>query len=338
MALGDSSVNSIGDNQVVSPIRSPNKYGGIANSPRQIPSINMLSAKPMSPMSQHEWEETSSEISKITTPLVDIETERMLDSMRKQMHEPNKQMADLLTAIHSPLEGSGVTMNRGYMTRRKNACGALKVMAAKSAARMKICWTQGALASLTTVLTDSGNGNLEEEYPDFLTRLAYIEARKRAVATLLYLASSRRNRLLVFHSPGLLRALAKVMHEDEGECRQGCSTIITYLAKTNENRLLMAQVESVIDAATLIITPKAVSDEEQSKTKVGTEEGSNTEQRNDVGDADKTEADEGEKSQRKCDTDKEGEDTRKANASSTTIELNKISEYDKDPNHFLHGS
>jgi hypothetical protein len=169
------------------------------------------------------------------------------------MVDPSKTLGELLAAIASPEEGQ--PMDRGYMVRRKNACGALKVLTSNAANRKTICWTVGVLSALTAVLQDTGEQGAVVSFPDVHTRREYEEARNRAVASLLNLCTPKENRIPIFHCPGLVRAVKNVILDDKGESRQGCTAILAYLAKTPENRLLLVEVPGLIDSVDTVIKP-----------------------------------------------------------------------------------
>jgi hypothetical protein len=69
----------------------------------------------------------------------------------------------------------------------------------------------------------------------------------------LNLVAEKENRILMFHSPGLVQSLQLVLNEDDGESRQGCCSILTYFSKTTENRLLMVQVPGLVSTMISII-------------------------------------------------------------------------------------
>ena len=186
-------------------------------------------------------------------PLLNVMAEQKLELMKKAMIDPSKTLADLLTAIASPPEGK--EMNQAYMVRRKNACGALKVLTAKEANRRTIGWTVGVLPALASVLHDGGEGKLEDTFPDQRIRTEFVDARKRAVSALLNLCLLKENRIPIFHCPGLLHGLAKTIMQDSEESRQGCTAVLGFLAKTPENRLLLVKVPGILDALNNAIKP-----------------------------------------------------------------------------------
>lgn len=199
-------------------------------------------------------------------PLLNFTAEQKLELMKKKMIDPSKTLADLLTAIATPPEGED--MDQAYMVRRKNACGAVKVLVATPANRQTLAWTVGVLPALASVLNDGGEGRLEEAFPDVRVRDEYIEARKRAVSAILNLCLVKRNRIPIFHCPNLVHGLAKTISQDKGESRQGCSAILGNLSKTPENRLLLVRVPGILDAINVAIKPWSPADDSpQKKTK-----------------------------------------------------------------------
>jgi hypothetical protein len=190
--------------------------------------------------------------SSITEPVMSPQVENTLEIMKSKMIDPSKTLSDLLGSIVTP---DGEPMDRGFMVRRKNACGALKVLTSKPENRRTLCWTIGVLPALTSVLEDTGEEGLVECFPDPRTRSEYIEARKRAVSSLVNLAVPKENRIPIFHSPGLMQAVTGVILDDSFESRQGCCALVAYLCKTQDNRLLMAQVPGMLSALTSVIAP-----------------------------------------------------------------------------------
>lgn len=190
-----------------------------------------------------------------TEPLISQETEERLDTMSQRMLDPSKTLSDLLKSIASP--DDDVLMDRAYMVRRKNACGALKVLTAHNRKRKQICWTVGVLPALTAVLQDAGERPLEIIYPDVRIRVEYEEARRRAIAALTNLAMPVPNRLAVFHTPGLVQVLISNVAKEDGECLEGSCAILAYLAKSQENRILMAQVPGLFHAVLRVLKPDA---------------------------------------------------------------------------------
>ncbi|KAL9188694.1 hypothetical protein ACHAXT_007072 [Thalassiosira profunda] len=190
----------------------------------------------------------------------DIKQSVVFRAFRKNMMDPSPQLGELLGQIHR----RGHAIDRAFATRRKNACGALKILSAREENRTKVCWTVGVLPALASVLIDVG-----EEISDELARDANTEARNRAVATLLNLSVSKKNKLLIVNTPGLLTSVAECVEKDNGEGRQGCCTALLYLAKTAEARGAVAKGAGMMEALCGVI---AVPDEMAAPTRAFPEE------------------------------------------------------------------
>jgi hypothetical protein len=274
----------------------------------------------------------SSARSPLAQPLLSRKAEEHVEEMARQMKDPSKTLSDLLSAIASPDDGD---LNRGYMVRRKNACGALQVLTAKNVHRVQICWTIGVLPVLTSVLEDAGDDGPEETFPDISTRREYLEARKRAIASLMNLSMPTDNRLAVFHSPRLIASVVDVIKEDEGESRRGCCAVLGYLAKTSENRLLMVQIPELLSVITDVIKPKSPKQERpETPRKMYNYGSSASEEDNTICTMSSTEASvalpEEEKKQEKADAKRDPfavEDSGQA-----------FARYDEDSNQYLHGA
>jgi hypothetical protein len=186
--------------------------------------------------------------------LIAPETEKTLREMPQKMHDPNKTLTDLLTAIASLQDKN--SMDLGYMVRRKNACGALQVLTANVKNRERICWTVGVLPVLTSVLADTCVEGPKVAFADRRIRIEFLEARKRAIAALTNLAMPTKNRVPVFHTPDLISWIVVVIMEDSGAAQRGCCAILAYLAKSPENRLLLVQVPGLMDALIKVLRPR----------------------------------------------------------------------------------
>jgi hypothetical protein len=137
------------------------------------------------------------------------------------------------------------------LPRRSNACGALKVLTRHEKNQMSLVRTDGFLSALIFAASQS--------VLDVDTDLA-IDARTRAVACLKNVCGPKENRIVVFHHPGVVECLVKVVRQDAGEGRSLAAASIALLAKTPACREGLAQVEGLVDifanvmasAATLI--------------------------------------------------------------------------------------
>jgi hypothetical protein len=216
---------------------------------------NSTSKLTISAVTSEEMERTTKGRNPLEQPLLSKKAEQRVAQMRDRMQDPSSTLADLIATIATPEDK---TMSRGYMVRRKNACGALQVMTAKKTNRIPICWTLGVLPALSSVLEDSGTRDLAVEFQDVPTRKEFLEARKRAVGTLMNLSAPQENRIPVFHTPKMVVNLVQVIKLDQYEARKGCCAILAQLAKSKENRLLMVQVPGLIDEITSIIEPNVI--------------------------------------------------------------------------------
>jgi len=132
-----------------------------------------------------------------------------------------------LTAL---IEAAGEEYN---LVRRSNACGALKMLASKESNQPKLCRTKGLL-----------DGLVKASWDDAVDSDA-LDARTRAVTTILYLSEPKDNRLIVAKHPQVLECLVKVIEEDTGEARWRATSALATLAKTPGNRSGMGRVEKL---------------------------------------------------------------------------------------------
>lgn len=175
----------------------------------------------------------------------DVRQSIVFQALRKQMLKPSPQLDELLKQIH---RDCSTRIDRTFATRRKNACGALKVLVAEEENRLKIAWTSGVISAIASVLQD-----VQVVIQDEQNRLANIEARNRIVSVLLDLSLNKKNRLLIVSTPGLLESIAEAIAHDTGEGRQGCCTVLFYLSKTVETKSAIAKNEGLMDAISKVI-------------------------------------------------------------------------------------
>ena len=236
--------------------KGKSKTDGLFHPPRRVEDGSVISSA-RSDVSSAVGNATENEIVTYSDPLVqkmyNKKLDRRLDVMKSRMKDPSQRMTELMTAIATPNDGD---LNRHYMVRRKNACGALQVMTSNASHRVNICWTVGVLPALASVLDDSGPGPLEDAFPDIAVRREFLEARKRAVGALMNLSLPEDNKIPIFHCPRLVASLIRVINQDDGEARRGCSAVLLHLSKSKDNKILMAQVPGLLDAITGVIDPK----------------------------------------------------------------------------------
>lgn len=191
----------------------------------------------------------------------DVKQSMIFQAFRKNMMEPSQQLKDLLKQINRE---RFTPIDRAYATRRKNACGALKILSAKEENKMKICWTVGVLPAIASVLSDVCE---VRDSDDAISYAANTEARNRVVATLLNLSVNKKNRMLIVNTPGVMDSMTQTILHDMGEGRQGCCTVFLYLAKTAEARMMIVKCVGVMDAlANVIAMPKAKAKERKPPT------------------------------------------------------------------------
>lgn len=146
--------------------------------------------------------------------------------------------SDLLALIHAATDES--------LVRRSNACGALKVLASKDNNRAKMCRTRGLLEALLTASKDDAVDS------------DALDARTRAVTTLLYLSEPKDNRLLVCRHLHMLEILVKVIDEDTGEARLRACCCLATLAKTPQNRSLICDTAKLPGVLSGLLAENAV--------------------------------------------------------------------------------
>ena len=176
--------------------------------------------------------------------------------------------------------------NEENLVRRSNACGALKVLASKESNKPKLCRTTGLL-----------DGLVKASWEDAVDSDA-LDARTRAVTTLLTLSEPKGNRQIMAKHPQLIEVLIKVIMEDTGEARWRATSTLATLAKTPAKRGGMGKF---MDLATVLgdlmlegLEPPPSSNSTKEDGKDGVVVGGGGSSDKDVGvDAEKTDTDEG---------------------------------------------
>ena len=169
------------------------------------------------------------------------------DALTSRMIQPTSQLSELLSQIDRNPKSVPV-IHRAYATRRKNACGAIKILSSKVDNRLKMCWTVGVLDAISSVLND-----VNAEVGDSYSINANREACQRMVSTLLNFAAHKKNRMLICSHGKLLQSMLHCINEDEGVARQGCCTVLFYLAKTMEARPLIVRCPGMIEMLSRVI-------------------------------------------------------------------------------------
>lgn len=178
-----------------------------------------------------------------------------VESFKNHLTEPSKQLIDLIEAIRQG----------GDLTRKKNACGAFKVMTSNVANRKKIAWTKGVLPAIAFVLNDYG-GDIDGNEHIHAQKTAYMDSRIRILGALLNLCSPAENRILIFNCPGLIDSMIQIINNDKAESREIICACFSLLAKTVENRVSMVVTPEIMAALMAIISVGADKDEEKSRS------------------------------------------------------------------------
>jgi hypothetical protein len=183
--------------------------------------------------------------------LLSAKAKQQIEAILDEMQYPNSKLGHLLQTIASPPEGDVPDLST--TVRRKNACGALQVLALEPRNRIPLVWTTGVLAALTSVLSDTGTEGTIVTYPDKRHRVEFETGRDRAISCLVSLVTPKENRLPILHTPGLVHWLIVMILEGRGLSRRGACTILAFLAKTPDNRLLMVQVPRLVEALSKVL-------------------------------------------------------------------------------------
>ena len=148
------------------------------------------------------------------------------------------------------------------LPRSSNACGALKVLSQKMMNRMSLVRARGFLDSMVFAIS--------QDIPEFREREMALDARTRAVSTILNVSEIKENRTIVTLHPGLLGNLVRVIREDQGEARVQACTVIAVLAKTPANREPLAAEDGLLDALALVL--RGTIDDERGRPTIDDEE------------------------------------------------------------------
>ena len=109
--------------------------------------------------------------------------------------------------------------------------------------------------AISSVLMDTTACNTTRytTYGEEYISQANTEARNRIVATLLNLSTCKKNRMILSSHKGLIASILHCIKYDDGESRQGCCTVLLYLAKTAETRPMLVQFEGLVDVLSGVI-------------------------------------------------------------------------------------
>jgi len=132
------------------------------------------------------------------------------------------------------------------LQRRSNACGALKVLSLKPRNRLTLVRTDGFLDAIVFAI--------KEIIPQSKEFDVALDARGRAVTTLLNVSEPKDNRTMIMAHDGVGEALTLVVREDQGEARVHALAVLAMLAKTPPNREFMVKLNGLIDTLAMVLT------------------------------------------------------------------------------------
>ena len=130
------------------------------------------------------------------------------------------------------------------VSRRSNACGALKVISKLEKNKVVLVRTKGFLDALVFVATDEVAGETDEAKQD---------ARARAISCIYNVSHVKGNRLTVCLHPGLLECLVKTLSEDRGEARMEACGTLAQLAKNPMCRERMVEVDDLLSTLASVL-------------------------------------------------------------------------------------
>jgi hypothetical protein len=131
------------------------------------------------------------------------------------------------------------------LSRRSNACGALKVISKLEKNKVVLVRTTGFLEALVFVATDEVSSSSEPDLKE--------DARARAVSCIYNVSNVKENRSIVCTHPGLLECLVKTITEDRGEARMEACGVLAQLAKNSMCRDVMASVEELLSTLASVL-------------------------------------------------------------------------------------
>ena len=173
-------------------------------------------------------------IAKPRAPLTIIKDNELGDPQYVlHLAKPKRDLKELLDAVM----GSS-------LARRSNACGALKVLSTKPKNKLTLVRTAGFMDALVFA-ADQSIEPMEEEIA--------IDARTRAVNTILNIAEPKDNRVIVLSHPRLLQCLVKVIVEDSNEARASACGAIALLAKTPGCREPLVKTKKLVEVLATIV-------------------------------------------------------------------------------------
>ena len=148
--------------------------------------------------------------------------------------KPKKDLQELIEAT----KGSS-------LQRRSNACGALKILTSQKTNKLTLVRTEGFLEALVLAVQSSISSHDRE---------TAIDARTRAVYSILNVCEPKDNRAIILSHPQLPECLVKCIVEDRSEARAAACGALAMLAKTPHCRGALGKVEGLIDTLAQMLT------------------------------------------------------------------------------------
>jgi len=153
----------------------------------------------------------------------------------EKMSDPSEKLAGIIS----------IGLDEPSCSRRMNAYGAFKTMAASDGYAVPLAWTKGVLKALAHALNDpdSTEGELH-----------------RSISALLLLSNHTENRKLMLIAPGLVTGFIKTSLNTCPEISHRSCLSLLNLAKGKQNRVPLSENDSLLEALTTLIRTSAVSE------------------------------------------------------------------------------
>jgi hypothetical protein len=170
---------------------------------------------------------------------------RNAEEIIEEYREPIPEGSSIWLRPKAELKQLLLAVTGASLPRRSNACGALKVLSMKMKKnKLTLVKTDGFLSALVFAI--------RENIP-IKDRDVALDARSRAVSTVLNVVEPKENRTIVFGFPGLPEALVKVIKEDRAEARVHACQALVMLAKTPACREQIPKVDGLIDVLAKVV-------------------------------------------------------------------------------------
>lgn len=181
--------------------------------------------------------------------------------------KPTPQLQELIDVISVPAsECPGTDMNNSgpssarretdmnnsgsSIARRVNACGAIKTLASNEANRASLARTKGLVPGLASVISDPSSS---------------VEECLRSLSALLYLSTPGNNQFLIFHSKGMVQALAAALNCAVIKIRHTACLCLSYLVRAEANRKVLMSNEGLLKALNRVILSDRLAEKNEEK-------------------------------------------------------------------------